>query len=127
MDLKDINLIIDNICDKLGIAANNIYQLVPQLAHYKMGVSLFGAAISLIVFIYAFSVATRLLRCDKEDSKWHYMSKHYEEEACIYFLVGGIASVVSFISFCYYAYEAIAWGVAPDVKAIEFVLSKFNK
>ena len=36
MNSNEVNAVIDNLCDKLGIAVQNITQLVPSLVKLKV-------------------------------------------------------------------------------------------
>lgn len=98
-----INDIINELCNKFNIAAN---ELVPRVQSYKMITSLFGAIVScIIIFIICIFFI--------------FFYKKYNDDNYIYKCVRwNIIPAVFFIVNCY---NYITWKYAPEMKTIEYI------
>lgn len=53
MTANDVNVVIDNIASKLGLAASGMADFVPELARYAIAQDIIAAVISAVVLLVA--------------------------------------------------------------------------
>lgn len=113
MNSNEMNAVIDNLCDKLGIAVQNITQLVPSLVKLEVISDLGWFIGCMALAILFFLLAHKAKR------------KEELETICdIYWkpiLFGIAAACVVFAGFA--VVDAVQWLVAPDAKAIQYVIN----
>ena len=103
MNANEVNVVIDNICSKIGIAAGNVAEIIPEFARMRM-VSNIIWAIALFFFVVISSIAA----CKYKD--------------VLLILIALLCATIMVICII----GAVEWGIAPQAKMIEYVLSKLQ-
>lgn len=113
MNSNEVNAVIDNLCDKLGIAVQNITQLVPSLVKLEV-ISDLGWFIGCMALAILFFLLTRKAKRKEE----------LETICDIYWkpILFGIAVVCAIIA-GFAVVDAVQWLVAPDAKALQYVIN----
>lgn len=113
MNSNEVNAVIDNLCDKLGIAAQSITQLVPSLVKLSiindLGWFIGCMALALLFFMLAHKAKRK---------------EELETICDIYWkpILFGIAVVCAIIA-GFAIVDAVQWMVAPDAKALQYVIN----
>lgn len=103
MNANEINVVIDNICSKIGIAAGNVAEIIPEFARIRMVDNIIWA-IALFFFVVISSIAA----CKYKD--------------VLFILIAFLCAIIMVICIV----GAVEWGIAPQAKMIEYVLSKLQ-
>lgn len=113
MNSNEVNAVIDNLCDKLGIAVQNITQLVPSLVKLEV-ISDLGWFIGCMALAILFFLLSRKAKRKEE----------LETICDIYWkpILFGIAVVCAIIA-GFAIVDAVQWLVAPDAKALQYVIN----
>ena len=111
----DVNEVINNICDKLGILAS---ELVPEMGKMKIAESeciIIITFIMLIIAVIVFAIG---------------MKKHKEcrtdDTADTLMFISGIAIVIGIIVLLKVVPDFVGWLVSPKAKTFAYVLSKLG-
>ena len=112
----EVDIIIDNLCEKLGTAKEAV---VPELAR-MCGMRHLCNSLLCIVALIALTVI--LCRCKKIMDNDQNHSYDTVQNAEIGALMCGIAVIGFFIGLWFNIYECIQWFAAPTAKTIEYVL-----
>lgn len=113
MNSNEVNAVIDNLCDKLGIAVQNITQLVPSLVKLEV-ISDLGWFIGCMALTILFFLLARKAKRKEE----------LESIVDIYWkpILFGIAVACAVIA-GFAVVDAVQWLVVPDAKAIQYVIN----
>lgn len=149
MSSKDVNEVINNICDKLGVGFN---KLTPQMAQYeiiKHWIIIFFALVLLIVGLFSMWQIYRQYKLNKEDyiavqrSKLHALYKnelnvqdllyHYGrhiyfgwDEMCGWIFLGCISLTASCLLLMIYVPGLIGWYITPDAKMFRWIVDSLS-
>ena len=112
--MMDANVVIDNICNKIGTTADI---LVPELARYKEYSYLAGGILCIICIV----VSVIIILIGK---------KLYEKECDDYigcYIFGGTGIFVSLIVFMTHIHGYIIWHNAPMGAAVSYIINSLGK
>lgn len=109
---KEVNQIIDNICDKLGYAASEI---TPEMARYMIAQSVFGIICSVLILI-ASIFGIRMMRKIND-----------EAVQCVFTILLLFAIFVCVISFFYEGSNLICWIASPKGSMFEYILQHMRR
>lgn len=116
MSSSEINAVIDNICQRIGVAKE---MLVPEIAQMCFTRHLVNSIFSIILLVIAAIILHRSLKIHgSEKSSWE--AQQYAEIAMLF---SGLASVGVFIGLWLNVYEAVQWYAAPTAKTFEYILT----
>lgn len=115
MTSNEINAVIDNLSQKLGVAKE---MLVPEMAQMCFTRHLVNSIFCLVLLVIAGAVIYRSVKIHgSEKSSWE--AKQHAEIAILFF---GGAFVGFFIGLWLNVYEAVQWYAAPSAKTFEYIL-----
>ena len=115
MTSNEINAVIDNLSQKLGVAKE---VLVPELARMCFMRYLVNSIFCLVILTIAGIVIYRSAKIHgSKKSSWEAI-----QNAEIAILFSGITFIGVFIGLWMNAYEAVQWYAAPTAKAFEYIL-----
>lgn len=108
------NEVIDKLCEKLGIAASRISDIVPSIVKMKITDSIGCVIIFLILSVLLFCIHCKMEKPeDLFKTDWKSIT--------------GIASLLFFIIAMFFAVDTVEWIVAPEAKAIEYVVNMIQR
>lgn len=116
----DINQAIDQLADRLGVAADKIVDVVPHYASMKAATGAIGIIVMMAFAVLAtvvFAVYFRRYRSLSEFDRLHDSGLYI---AICSATVAATLAVVSAIVLC----DVISWSLWPDAKVAELIVSK---
>lgn len=115
MTSNEINTVIDNLSQKLGVAKE---AMVPKMAQMCFTRHLVNSIFCLVLLVIAAWILYRSFKIhSSEKSSWD-----DKEHAEIAMLFCGFASIGIFISLWMNVYEAVQWYAAPTAKTFEYIM-----
>lgn len=117
MKANEVNEIINNICEKIGIGINNAKEFIPALAKYKIIHSALWCVLWIVITVLCFSMIKKLIKTYKVSDSWD----RPDVAVGIGFLV--VISLVLIVTSAGYFIETVEWIASPEVKSIQYVLS----
>lgn len=115
MNGNDINVVVDNLCKKLGTAKE---MLIPELARMCVARHSVNAIACLVLFIAAAYMCVRCIKIKADkDSSW---SADQCAEMGLFLVIP--AACGFFIALWINAYELAQWLAAPTAKTFEYIL-----
>lgn len=113
MNANEVNAVIDNLADKLGLAAGNAAQLVPEFAKYSIATDVvFVLASGLIV---AACLALILWTRKRNASDWSASSD------AVYIIYGVIGLIFTAVFLCGLA-DLVGWLASPQAATVKYIL-----
>ena len=113
MNANEVNAVIDNLADKLGLAAGNAAQLVPEFAKYSIATdAAFVLASGLIV---AACLALILWTRKRHASDWSTSSD------AVYIVCGIIGVIFTAVFLCGLA-DLVGWLASPQAATVKYIL-----
>lgn len=115
MTSNEINTVIDNLSQKLGVAKE---MLVPEITQMCFTRHLVNSIFCLILLVIAAAVIYRSIKIHgSKESSWD-----ERQNAEIVIFVCGTVSTGVFIGLWINIYEAVQWYAAPTAKTFEYIL-----
>jgi hypothetical protein len=112
---NEINEVINNICDRLGILAT---ELIPEMG--KMKVAELGCACGIAIVILLVAVAMLIAGMKKNE-------KHgISETGDALEMVGGFLIVAAVIALICFIPDFVGWLASPKAKTLTYVLGKIG-
>lgn len=111
----EVNEIINNICDKLGILAS---ELIPEMS--KMKIVELGVTIAIIILILIGAIIMLIVGAKQLNDD--YLS----DSGQALMLIGGFLVVVLLIVLLVIVPEFIGWKVSPEAKSFVYILEKIG-
>ena len=108
---SEINMIIDNLCQKLGTSATF---LIPELAKKEIAENIITIIITVLFGKCMIEVIARITKWAKEED---------DCDLCIFNIFPGIALAIDFFVFGFSAIDLAGWIASPTAKAIEQIAS----
>ena len=111
----EVNEVINNICDKLGILAS---ELIPEMGRMKiaeLGVTIAITAVILIVAIILLIVGAKKLNDDC-----------LSDSGQVMMFLGGFGIAVAIVISIIIVPDFVGWMVSPKAKTFAYVLSKIG-
>ena len=103
---KEINAVIDNLCNKLGTSAKF---LIPELARMHIAQGIFSSVVSAVIFIICIYFARKAWAYDHRDD-----NSMWENDSC-WIILPMVVGICSFIWLSTAVYDLIA---SPTAMAI---------
>ena len=117
MKANEVNEIINNICEKIGIGINSAKEFVPIFAKYKAIDSALSCLGFLAVTVIFIILARKAIKAYKEAG--------YMDRDIFGFAVGGSA-FVSLICGCeslWNLFDMIKWIIVPEAMTVQYILN----
>ena len=108
---NEINMIIDNLCQKLGTSATF---LIPELAKRAIAENIVSIIITVLIGKCMIEIIARITKYAKEEDDY---------DICIFNIFPGIALAIDFFVFGFSAIDLAGWVASPTAKAIEQIAS----
>ena len=106
---SEINMIIDNLCQKLGTSAT---YLIPELAKKEIAETAVGLVFAVLVGVILVYLTKRIAeRMEEEQIDM--------EDGFFFFIFPGFALVIDFVAISVFAGNLAGWITSPTAKAIE--------
>ena len=117
MTANDVNVVIDNIASKLGLAARGMADFVPELARYSIVRDIITAVISAVVISVAIlAVRWSVKNPPKSSFDWDSPSPFAR-------WFGTIGGIIALIVFMCSVSDLAGWLASPAAAAVKSVLS----
>ena len=117
MKANEVNEVINNICEKVGIGFNNAKEFIPVFAKYKAINDAFVCVGCLIITVIFVIIVSKLIKIYKIADSW-------DKDG---WMVGIIAT--SFVSLVYglislfNLFYAIEWLIVPEAMTVQYILN----
>lgn len=105
---KEINEIINNLCEKLGTSAK---YLIPEMAKLNIAQDVFMIVFTAIMLAFCVVMTVKAWKYDHRD-------EHDFEDSCFTLIPAGIG-VLMFVIFFVRLYNLIGWLASPTAMAIK--------
>ena len=110
---KEINEIINNLCEKLGTSAKF---LIPEMARRYIAQGIFSSVVSAVIFIICIYFARKAWAYDHRDN-----NSMWENDSC-WIILPMVIGLCSFIWLSTTVYNLIGWVASPTAMAIEEIV-----
>lgn len=111
----EVNEVINNICDKLGILAS---ELIPELGRMKIAEE--SSLIAILVVVLIVSVIMLVAGIKKGRADW------MDNAADALMILGVFGIVVAIVVLVFVIPDLVGWIASPKAKAFAYVLSKLR-
>ena len=109
MNANEVNAVIDNLADKLGLAAGNAAQLVPEFAKYSIATD----AVRLLAFgLIVATCAAFIIWAARRDPDWG-------DDPKLIYIVCGIISTAMFLD---RLFDLVGWLASPQSATVKYIL-----
>ena len=116
MDANQANLVINNICDKIGIGINGLKDFVPMLAKYEIINCIYWIMIGAALLLVGFILFKKALTAYKSADSWAKDGPGFAiAGTCLAILIGFCALTSSI-------FNIIQWCVTPEATTIVYIL-----
>lgn len=117
MNGNEVNEVINNICEKIGIGINSAKEFVPLFTKYKVIDSAFTCIGFLVITVIFIILARKESKSYKEADEW-------DKDA---YAVGAGGSVLASLVFggmsLWKLFTMIEWLVVPEAMTVQYILS----
>lgn len=120
MDANQVNSVINNICEKIGVGINSLQDFVPMFAKYEIINCLYWIVVGIVFFVVGFITYKKARVAHKEASSWEKDGPFF----CI--LLGIIVMIISFCVVSSCTFDIIQWRVNPEAKTIVYILKMIS-
>ena len=117
MKVNEVNEIINNICEKIGIGINSAKEFVPVFAKYKAIDSAFSWLGFLAITVIFIILARKAIKAYKEADAW--------DRDVYVFAIGG-STLVALICGCaslWNLFDMIKWIIVPEAMTVQYILN----
>lgn len=112
MNANEVNAVIDNLADKLGLAAGNAAQLVPEFAKYSIATD----AVRLLAFgLIVAACAAFIIWAVRRDPDLGAIPD-------LVYIVCGIIGVISTAMFLDRLFDLVGWLASPQSATVKYIL-----
>lgn len=112
MNANEVNAVIDNLADKLGLAAGNAAQLVPEFAKYSIATD----AVQVLVYgLIVAACAALIIWAERLDPDLGYNTGGV-------YIVCGIIGVISAAVFLWELSDLVGWLASPQAATVKYIL-----
>lgn len=112
MNANEVNAVIDNLADKLGLAAGNAAQLVPEFAKYSIATD----AVQVLVYGLIVAACAALIIWEaRRDPDWG-------DDPKLVYIVCGIIGVISTAMFLDRLFDLVGWLASPQSATVKYIL-----
>lgn len=116
MNANEVNEVINNICEKIGIGINNAKEFVPVFAKIKAMDSAFTCIGFLAITVIFIILARKAIKAYKEANAW-------DRDAYAFGIGGSV--FVSLACGCvslWNLFDMIEWIVVPEAMTVKYIL-----
>ena len=117
MKANEINEIINNICEKIGIGINSAKEFVPLFAKYKAINDVFICVGFLIVTIIFVIIVSKLIKVYKIAESWD------KDGWMAGIIVTSFVSLVCGLISLFNLFHAIEWIIVPEAMTVQYILN----
>lgn len=120
MDANQVNLVINNICDKIGIGIDGLKDFVPMLAKYEIINCIYWLMFGAVLLVVGFLLFKKARAAYKEASPWEKDGPGFAiAGTCLAMLIGFFVLMSSF-------FDIVQWCVTPEAKTIVYILNMIS-
>lgn len=117
MKANEVNEVINNICEKVGIGFNNAKEFVPVFAKYKAINDAFICVGFLIVTVIFAIVVSKLIKGYKTADSW-------DKDGWIFgIVVSSFGSLICGLMSLFNLFYAIEWLIVPEAMMVQYILN----
>ena len=117
MKANEVNEVINNICEKVGIGFNNAKEFVPIFAKYKAINDAFICVGFMIVTVIFIIVVSKLIKGYKTSESWD------KDGWIVGIIVSSLASLVCGLVSLFNLFYAIEWLIVPEAMMVQYILN----
>ena len=117
MKANEVNEVINNICEKIGIGIDNAKEFIPSFAKYQVMHYALWTVVWLAIAILLFVLSKKVMKKYNEVDEWERM------DIAFYGVFLIIADLATIGSLTYHLITTIEWMAYPQVMAIKEILS----
>ena len=116
MNANEVNAVIDNLADKLGLAAGNAAQLVPEFAKYSIATD----AVQVLVYgLIVAACAALIIWAARRDPDLG------DDPKGVY-IVCGIIGVIFTVVFLWELSDLVGWLASPQAATVKYILGEIK-
>lgn len=116
MNANEVNAVIDNLADKLGLAAGNAAQLVPEFAKYSIATD----AVQVLVYgLIVAACAALIIWAARRDRDLGY-------DASGICIVCSIIGVIFTVVFLWKLSDLVGWLASPQAATVKYILREIK-
>ena len=116
MNANEVNAVIDNLADKLGLAAGNAAQLVPEFAKYRIATD----AVWLLAFgLIVAACAALIIWAARRDPD-------LGGDADLVYIVCGIIGAICAFVFLVRLSDLVGWIASPQAATVKYILGEIK-
>ena len=116
MDANQVNSVINNICEKIGIGVDGLKDFVPILAKYEIINCIFWIMLGVSLLVVGFLLFKKARTAYKEASSWE------KDGPCFAIAVTCLMMLVGFCMVVLSIFYIIQWCITPEAKTIIYIL-----
>ena len=116
MDANQVNSVINNICEKIGIGVDGLKDFVPMLARYEIINCIFWTILGISLLVVGFLLFKKARTVYKEASSWEKDGPGFAIAGTCLMMFVGFCMVVSSI------FDIIQWCITPEAKTVIYIL-----
>lgn len=120
MDDNQVNSVINNLCEKIGIGINGLNEFVPMLAKYKIINCIYWILFGVVLLVVGFLLFKKARTPYKEASSW--------EKDGPGFMIAGTC-LMMFVGFCSATssiFNIVQWCITPEATTIVYILNTIS-
>jgi len=130
MTVEEASAIIDQLCDKLGLAVSSMSELVPELTRVKVSGCIYAILVCMLlssaaaIFIFIkYKNTVKLVEDASDSDQAYYRIKMSDDCGWIITLIVGISVVgVCVMWIIITGYELLQWVTSPTMMTIQYIL-----
>ena len=120
MDANQANLVINTICDKIGIGINGLKDFVPMLAKYKIINCIYWLLFGAVLLVVGFLLFKKARTAYKEASSWEKDGPGFAIAGACLMMIIGFCSATSSI------FNIVQWCITPEATTIVYILNTIS-
>ena len=120
MDANQVNSVINNLCEKIGIGINGLNEFVPMFAKYKIINCIYWLLFGAVLLVVGFLLFKKARTTYKEASSWEKDSPGFAI---------GATGVLMFVGFCAVTssiFNIVQWCITPEATTIVYILNTIS-
>ena len=121
MKANEVNEIINNICEKIGIGINSAKEFVPMFAKYNILHSAFLTLVFLIITVIGIVILKKLIKSYKDADMYS------KDSYVVASTFAGIASLITGIITLFNLFRMIEWIIIPEAMAIQYIVNMMKQ
>lgn len=121
MDTNQVNSVINNLCEKIGIGIDGLKDFVPMLAKHEIISCIYWLLFGAVLLVVGFLLFKKARTAYKEASSWEKDGPGFAIAGACLMMFVGFCSAMSSI------FNIIQWCITPEAKAIVYILKMISQ